>query len=207
MVLPRASVLRGSLRAATFKRAGIQARTSLRGVGQRSYASGHEAKKGSDIPWLIGSIVFTVPAASWLYAQGPTPSEHGHGHDAHKEESAEEAKEESSGEEEKDESSEESQAASDEAEKTDDSEDDSEKKAPGTVPDDAETESKGEKDAKSDVTGAKNPKLDDPSKSKKSEGVPESAKIHGTVDTSRPTKGKKGDSSSEEGESKEDKEE
>lgn len=61
--------------------------------------------------------------------------------------------------------------------------------------------------AQGDVTGAKHPALADSSKSSKSEGVPETAKIHGTVDTSQSTKGEKGDSSSEEDESKDDKEE
>jgi hypothetical protein len=48
---------------------------------------------------LIGSAVFTVPAAGWLWQQGPSKSDHGHGHAEHKED-AEEAPEEESAEEE-----------------------------------------------------------------------------------------------------------
>ena len=37
--------------------------------------------------------------------------------------------------------------------------------------------------AQSDSSGAKNPMIDDPSKSKKGAGPVETAKIHGTVDS------------------------
>ena len=43
---------------------------------------------------LVGSLVVTVPAAGWLWQQGPSKSDHGHGHAEHKEEA-----EETSGEE------------------------------------------------------------------------------------------------------------
>eukprot|EP01099_Mayorella_cantabrigiensis_P006569 TRINITY_DN5521_c0_g1_i1.p1 TRINITY_DN5521_c0_g1~~TRINITY_DN5521_c0_g1_i1.p1 ORF type:complete len:227 (+),score=37.49 TRINITY_DN5521_c0_g1_i1:139-819(+) len=223
MVLPRSSVLRGSIRAFTLKRAGTQARASLRSIGQRTYASGHEAKKTSDLPWLIGSIAFTVPAASWLIAQAPETSDHGHGHEDHKakeEEAEEEPKEESSDSEEtkeedseeskddaKDDSSEDSkeESSDDDSGKETPEEDSDDDSAPGSAPKDRKTESKGEKDAKSDVSGAKHPALTDPEKSRKSEGVPATAKIHGTVDSSRSTKGKKGDSPPEEIDNKDDK--
>ncbi|KPI38163.1 uncharacterized protein AB675_1164 [Cyphellophora attinorum] len=43
------------------------------------------------------------------------------------------------------------------------------------------TEKKGEKDAASNFSGAKHPAINDPSRSKKSHGPMETAKIHGTV--------------------------
>lgn len=53
MVLPRSAALRGTVRSFSFRRAGTQARTTLRGVGRRTYASEHGATKSSDIPWLV----------------------------------------------------------------------------------------------------------------------------------------------------------
>jgi aspartate carbamoyltransferase catalytic subunit len=50
----------------------------------------------------------------------------------------------------------------------------------------------------SDTTGAKHPSLDDDEKSKKGEGVAETAKIHGTVDSARPVGGQKGSDKSKE---------
>ncbi|EXJ55885.1 hypothetical protein A1O7_08816 [Cladophialophora yegresii CBS 114405] len=96
MPLPRPAALRGSIQSFSLKRAGTQARTSLRAVGRRTYASEHGAQKSSDLPWLIGSIVVTVPAAGWLWQQGPTKSDHGHGHEEKvvEEAPAEESKEE-----------------------------------------------------------------------------------------------------------------
>jgi len=47
------------------------------------------------------------------------------------------------------------------------------------------SETKEEKDAKKDVTGASNPHLADPEESKKGEGIKDSAKIVGTVDPGR----------------------
>ena len=43
--------------------------------------------------------------------------------------------------------------------------------------------------AQKDKSGANNPYLDDPEKSKKGEGVKDTAKIHGTVDTQRNARG------------------
>lgn len=45
--------------------------------------------------------------------------------------------------------------------------------------------------AQKDQSGASNPELGDKSKSKKPEGPEETAKIKGTVDSSRPAKGHK----------------
>jgi len=162
MVLPRSSALRGSLRSFSFKRAGTQARANLRGVGRRSYASEHGATKSSDIPWLIGSIVVTVPAAGWLWQQGPVKSDHGHGHESHEKEEPEE-KEEAKDEEPKEESSDEGADSG----KSDTSEDSS--------PDDKSppAEKEGDEDAKNDTSGAENPLKGADEESKKGEGETE----------------------------------
>ncbi|KIX08600.1 uncharacterized protein Z518_03256 [Rhinocladiella mackenziei CBS 650.93] len=84
MVLPRSPVPRGCIRSFALRKAGTQARASLRGVSRRTYASGHgPQQKSSDLPWLIGSVVVTVPAAAWLWQQGPEPSDDHHGHESH----------------------------------------------------------------------------------------------------------------------------
>lgn len=73
---------------------------------------------------IIGSVVVTAPAALWLWQQGPTKSDHGHGHESHdtKEASDEEPEAESTDEpEEKDEPKDEGDA---EEESKDDSKDD-----------------------------------------------------------------------------------
>jgi len=215
MPLPRTAVLRGSIRSFSFKRAGTQARTGLRGVGRRTYASDHGAQKSSDLPWLIGSLVVTVPAAGWLWQQGPTKSDHGHGHDAHTEEKHEDEpaeepkeeeeaapKEEDSGDAEGTEKAsgkeEDSEKDSDEGkdDKQEESEDDGKDKSDdqgkgkdkevspkGTAK--AENESKGDKDAKGDISGSNHPSLASSELQKKSEGPAATAKLHGTVDKSK----------------------
>merc|ERR1712000_412678 len=95
MALPRSAALRGSIRSFVAKRTGTQARTTLRNVGRRTYAQEHSTKKSSDLPWLVGSLVVTVPAAGWLWQQGPSKSDHGHGHAEHMEEAEETSGEES----------------------------------------------------------------------------------------------------------------
>lgn len=60
---------------------------------------------------LIGSVAVTVPAATWLWSQGPKKSDHGHGDEAHAEEHHEEEPQQESedkAEETKDEGSDES---------------------------------------------------------------------------------------------------
>ncbi|KEF55690.1 uncharacterized protein A1O9_08440 [Exophiala aquamarina CBS 119918] len=211
MALPRSSALRSTIRSFTIKRAGTQARINLRSIARRTYASGHEAKKGSDIPWLIGSVAATVPAAVWLWQQGPEPSAHGHGHESHgKEEEAPQEEPEDKPEEEEskgDESSDDSKAESDDDGKSETS---GEGDSAGSAKKDAKvSEKKGDKDAASDTTGAKHPVLDE--KTKKGEGVADTAKIHGTVDSARPVGGKKEgsdkDQSEEDGDSDSDKKE
>ncbi|EZF32043.1 hypothetical protein H101_04360 [Trichophyton interdigitale H6] len=52
-------------------------RVSRRGYADQAHGS-HEA--GSDMPWLLGSVAFTLPAAYYLYQSGPAGKS---GHDAH----------------------------------------------------------------------------------------------------------------------------
>ncbi|EEH49624.2 uncharacterized protein PADG_05703 [Paracoccidioides brasiliensis Pb18] len=47
-------------------------------VSRRTYASGLEVKKTSDLPWLIGSVAFTVPAAAYLLSESPKPVPESH---------------------------------------------------------------------------------------------------------------------------------
>ncbi|OAP62879.1 hypothetical protein AYL99_02106 [Fonsecaea erecta] len=203
MPLPRSAALRGTFSSFTLRRAGTQARTSFRGVGRRTYATEHGAHKSSDIPWLIGSLVVTIPAAGWLLQQGPQKSDHGHGSHAtekHEEVPPEESKEESKEEpKEDDESSKEGTEKTEEAGKEEESQDENKEESPsegddkeptpkGTAkPNDEakESEEKGAKDAQGDVTGANNPFMGDEERSKKPEGMDATAKIHGTVDTSK----------------------
>jgi len=222
-VFPRTSAFRSVFRSSAARTARLRSTSrTWRTASRRGYASDHgHGKKSSDLPWIIGSVVVTVPSAAWLIQQGPKPGDHGHGHDDHGEHKAhkegeEEHTEEASGED-KDQGSNESndegeekpkddaEAESDEGDK-DDSSDDSEKADTPATSDDEEpppgqvkkgkgekqkgetrpkTETKGEKDAATNKSGAENPYLADPEKSKKGEGVKDSAKIHGTVDTGR----------------------
>ncbi|KAK4941933.1 hypothetical protein LTR10_018263 [Elasticomyces elasticus] len=200
MALPRSAALRSSLRSATLKRTTTQARTTLRDIGRRTYAESHTTKKSSDLPWLIGSVVFTVPAAGWLLQQGPkTTSDHGHG-DAEHHEDAEEAPAEESDEKEEPKEDDEEESK-DEGKDEDDSV--SDKKGGTTEPEDQTagspdgtarhtTESAGDKEKQGDISGASNPFLGEGDRSKKPEGPAATARIHGTVDTrQRPTKGHK----------------
>ncbi|KAI2784958.1 hypothetical protein F4815DRAFT_144533 [Daldinia loculata] len=63
-----------------------QRQSALRSAARRGYSSsGHAgsagAEKSSDLPWLIGSVVFTIPALAWLLSSRPSKktSEHTHG--------------------------------------------------------------------------------------------------------------------------------
>lgn len=238
-----------------LRRTAAQTRSrTWRQLGRRGYASAEHAKKSSDLPWMIGSVVATVPAAVWLIGQAPKKSEHhGPAHGKEEEEPAEEAQEEQqedekpsedessddaktektedsedeSKDEKKDDSKEETEGSNDKKaeskdEGKDDSKDDAKEdsgdsnkdehgyekpgpNAPGQInwkpslgkgPGEGQkvgerkpTEKKGEKDAASDYSGAKNPYLDDDEKSKKGEGLKDTMKIHGTVDPSRPARG------------------
>ncbi|EXJ76823.1 uncharacterized protein A1O5_01331 [Cladophialophora psammophila CBS 110553] len=197
MPLPRPAAFRGALQTFSLKRAGTQARTSLRGVGRRTYATEHGAHKSSDIPWLVGSLVVTVPAAGWLLQQGPQKSDHGHG--SHTKEKHEEAPPEASKEEEEEEPAKEDTEGTKEGGKEEESQDegreesasegdDKETTPKGTaLPEDQakQSEEKGAKDAQGDVSGANNPFMGEADRSKKPEGMDATAKLHGTVDTSQ----------------------
>merc|ERR1712000_487355 len=196
MALPRSAALRGSIRSFVAKRIGTQARTTLRNVGRRTYAQEHSTKKSSDLPWLVGSLVVTVPAAGWLWQQGPSKSDHGHGHAEHKEEA-----EETSGEEHAEE--EQPKDEPEESKEEEGKDDNADKESGGTVDEGADTkgspdgkerattEKAGEKQAQGDVSGASNPFLYEGDRSKKAEGPGASARIHGTVDSARPIGGHK----------------
>jgi len=235
-VLPRTSAFGSTLRSSISRTARLRARSQWRTGGRRTYADahGHGAQKASsDLPWLIGSVVVTVPSAAWLWQQGPKKGEHGHEHGEHEEhEGGEEESKDEGGEEGKADGGDESkeEGGDDKSEEKDDGPDeqhegqgDSGKKAgtpgspqtpespekpskeDGDVPEGqvkkgkgekqkgetrSKTETKGEKDdAQKDKSGANNPYLDDPEKSKKGEGVKDTAKIHGTVDTQRNARG------------------
>jgi hypothetical protein len=87
---------------------------------------------------LIGSIAFTVPAATWLIGQGPEKSSHGHGdHSESHEEPAEESAEEES---------------KDEPEAEDNSKDDTDEKESDDEAKDSKDESKDQakEDSKDD---------------------------------------------------------
>merc|ERR1712000_391530 len=183
MALPRSAALRGSIRSFVAKRTGTQARTTLRNVGRRTYAQEHSTKKSSDLPWLVGSLVVTVPAAGWLWQQGPSKSDHGHGHAEHKEEAEETSGEESVEEEQPKDEPEES--------KEEGKEEDADTKGSPDGKERATTEKAGEKQAQGDVSGASNPFLYEGDRSKKAEGPGASARIHGTVDSARPIGGHK----------------
>lgn len=77
-------------------------------------------------------MVFTVPAAGWLLQQGPkTTSDHGHGHDEHKEEAQEAPAEES-----QDEPKEEAEEPKEES-KDEDNDENEDKQSGGTTEKDA----------------------------------------------------------------------
>lgn len=83
---------------------------------------------------LVGSLVVTVPAAGWLWQQGPSKSDHGHGHAEHKEEAEETSGEESVEEEQPKDEPEESK---EEGKEEEDKDDNADKKSGGTVDEDA----------------------------------------------------------------------
>ncbi|KAF2083996.1 hypothetical protein K490DRAFT_69256 [Saccharata proteae CBS 121410] len=103
MLLPRPAALRVASQLArptrTLRSSGVQRWQRIAQTGaRRSYASatGETAKKASgDMPWLIGSIAFTVPALWYLLRPGES-SHHGHAehHEEHHEEKEEEPQEE-----------------------------------------------------------------------------------------------------------------
>ncbi|WEW61132.1 hypothetical protein PRK78_006622 [Emydomyces testavorans] len=89
MVLPR-SAFRTLLSAQSRRVTARATRSSQvwQRAGRRSYATEGSAgahTSGSDMPWLIGSLVVTVPSAYFLYKSGPSNEGHGHGPSGHSE--------------------------------------------------------------------------------------------------------------------------
>ncbi|RYP12415.1 hypothetical protein DL767_011326 [Monosporascus sp. MG133] len=71
----RAFALCSSLRAAASR----QTPRLVRPAARRGYASAHGgAAKSSDVPWLIGSVAITVPAAAYLISKRPTKGASAH---------------------------------------------------------------------------------------------------------------------------------
>ncbi|KAK2748152.1 hypothetical protein FQN57_001277 [Myotisia sp. PD_48] len=95
MVLPRPAAFRSLLSAQSKRIAAprVSPSRAWQRVSRRGYSAqaGHEAPPaGSDLPWLIGSIAFTAPAAYYLFQSGPSGSGHAashhdevHGHESH----------------------------------------------------------------------------------------------------------------------------
>ncbi|KAI1135663.1 hypothetical protein F5Y05DRAFT_167604 [Hypoxylon sp. FL0543] len=78
-------VFTSTLRAVARRAAPAQRHSVVRSTARRGYASsGHGgsagAEKTSDLPWLIGSVAITVPAAAWLLSQSPSKKSDSHQH-------------------------------------------------------------------------------------------------------------------------------
>jgi len=176
----------------------------FRSVARREYASGHSSAKASgDAVWAAGAVAITIPAC-WYLLSNAADASHGHGDhgDAHgkshdKEEHEEVAKK---GEE----------PEQTDGEKSEDSGSDDVKKGEDT-PDTSDDEGKEESEESSDdrasaskEDGGKNPQseeqegltntnakhfadnINDPTKSKSAESIPETVKPKETVDPNRP---------------------
>lgn len=169
--------------------------TAARVVTRRTYATGATGpKSGSDLPWLLASATFTIPAAYYLYKSGPPETEHGGGphrpvvsdhgtvpSDEKEDDVAEKAQEDAAPAE---------QAAEQPADTAEEGEKPSEydpgkaqraPKGPGEFSGATSAKQQGVSN-----TETKHPELDAPGKSVKGEGETESAKLKGTVSTERP---------------------
>lgn len=169
---------------------------------RRTYASGHGAHgaaKSSDVPWAAGAVIGTVAG---LYIVLNQDTSHGESHDDHhgdahgkEHDDAEEApvEEESKEEESKDESKDESKEKKSESKK-DDSKDEPKEASPDkSDKPDARKEAKSQNETSGKQQGISNDDTHhtaqiakDEEKSKKGEGVAETAKLKGTVSTDRP---------------------
>lgn len=213
MVLLRPAAFRAPL--ARFARPATRAspwqqsfqRTARRGYASASDVAGEVAKKASsDLPWLAAGLVITVPSVYYILSSIETGGHHaeGHGEEHHAE-----------GEEDESESKDEPQAKEEESKSEDsedkaESKDSEEKEEPKDSGDEkpADDKSEDKKDDKSDkpdaqkepVKGGISGKQEglsnadthhstdthDGSKSTKGEGVAETAKLKGTVQSDRP---------------------
>ncbi|KAH8705300.1 hypothetical protein BGW36DRAFT_367322 [Talaromyces proteolyticus] len=154
---------------------------------RRLYASQANpgGQKSSEIPWLVGSIAVTVPAAFYVLNSGPQGKEHeveSHEPVANEEENVEKEK----GEDEQDEGKEENPSdAGDGAAPSEQDLPDADKK-----PESPGGKSGSQPAKQQDDSGAetRNPHLEDPGKSKKAGGGVETGKVKGTVSSERPKK-------------------
>ena len=183
-----------------------------RAIQRRSYASAHDsdsAVKKSDLPWAISAVAGTILGLYVVMGQdtGHHEEHHDDAHEKHAEEVHEEApeeEEEEKPEEKADEKSEEKPEAKTEEkseskpeskseDKDEDKEDSSEKSPDVTDKPDPDKDPKSTNEMSGKQEGLSNSdtkhtnQIDkEPGKSKKGEGVAESAKVKGTVSTDRP---------------------
>ncbi|KAF2189083.1 hypothetical protein K469DRAFT_660088 [Zopfia rhizophila CBS 207.26] len=207
MILPRSTTLRASS-IARFARPARYIRTAelqpwqrvLQRNGCRTYASGHGAHdtaKKSDLPWIATALAVTV---SGVYLVTQQDLGHGEGHhDEHHDEKHEEAHEEEAPDEkeEPEAKEEESKPESKEDEPKEMSKGD-DKRTEEKSPDKTDKPDPGKQSKSQNETSGKQEGLSntdtkhthdvskEPEKSKKGEGVAESAKLKGTVSTDRP---------------------
>ncbi|KAF2468880.1 uncharacterized protein BDR25DRAFT_304821 [Lindgomyces ingoldianus] len=197
MVLPRPTTLRASS-IARFARIARHTRTAelqpwqrmLQRTGCRSYASahGHGGTTKSDIPWAATAVVATAAGLYFVTTQDLGHGEehgehHGEKHEGHEEASEEKEEEEESSEDSKDSSEDGSKA---EKPTKEESPDKSDKPDPRKEPK-SSNETSGKQEGLSNTdTKHSTPVSENPDKSKKGEGVAETAKAKGTISTDRP---------------------
>ncbi|KAF2681748.1 hypothetical protein K458DRAFT_420511 [Lentithecium fluviatile CBS 122367] len=168
-----------------------------RALQRRTYASAHgSTAKKSDLPWIVASLSGT---AAGLYLVLNQDLGHGEEHgEGHHEKHGEEHTEEEPAEEPKEEEAKSEEKVESNSEEKDDSKDKEESKEKVSSPDqrdepsprkepNSQNETSGKQEGLSN-TDTKHPAQihDDPQKSKKGEGVAETAKVKGTVSTDRP---------------------
>ncbi|KAF2718918.1 hypothetical protein K431DRAFT_296516 [Polychaeton citri CBS 116435] len=184
--------LRQSLRHTSARPVARAARPGQAQLVARRWAStgGDHGAPSSDLPWLITSVAVTLPAAYYLWPSASS-AEHGHGHEEHAEEESEDdsKQEEEPSEEPAPAAEEKSEDAPASEEKSDDAPaEQKEESKPSPAGDSQESEGYKPEEDPAEKSGSKHSTniRDDPNKSKKGEGVPETAKISGTVDPNRP---------------------
>ncbi|OAL46547.1 hypothetical protein IQ07DRAFT_590672 [Pyrenochaeta sp. DS3sAY3a] len=155
-----------------------------RAVQRRTYASAHGATKSSDAPWAAAAVVSTAVGLWVVYTQdlgghGEHDDHHdeAHGKDHEEDAPAEEESKEEEPKEEKDDKKDDSKASSP---------DKSDKADPRKEPK-SQNETSGKQEGLSNTDTKHSSEVSkDPEKSKKGEGVAETAKVKGTVSTDRP---------------------
>ncbi|KAJ5584954.1 uncharacterized protein N7459_004754 [Penicillium hispanicum] len=213
MVFARRSALRAFTAMQVFRTAPV-ARGSARMLGRRfaSTGKGYVEHKTSDLPWLLGSVGLGGPVIAYLLLSGPEKKPHGdaHGHDddtehkeSHEEEPSEEEpaddveqqpkddeKAEQPAEEKPEELKDEDTHKQDTAEepKKDETSDKPQNDEPAAAKAPGGPESTSFKQDKLSNADTDHPHMNDPGKSEKGEGEPETAKLKGTVSPERPQK-------------------